>query len=157
MFESVGFNEAFSYFHQLQKGIALIVQIVIKSWNFCGEGLEELARLRHLSHYLKLLFFKLDSFTKITRTLPLEPKGSVEWCWPGHELIMHFTKLPQAFSTSIVPFFFCLFCILYKSNSQAFYFFNKKVKFDQLKARSTTENRRRCVASSCWLMGVFDK
>lgn len=126
MFESVGFNEAFSYFHQLQKGIALIVQIVIKSWNFCGEGLEELARLRHLSHYLKLLFFKLDYFTKITRTLPLEPKGSVEWCWPGHELIMHFTKLPQAFSTSIVPFFSAYFVYFIKVIVKHFIFLIKK-------------------------------
>lgn len=65
MFESVGFNEAFSYFHQLQKGIALIVQIVIKSWNFCGEGLEELARLSKASVPLfEIAFFLIGFFYK---------------------------------------------------------------------------------------------
>lgn len=29
-------------------------------------------------------------------TLPLMTEGSVDWCWPGNQVNMHFTDLPQA-------------------------------------------------------------
>ncbi len=29
-------------------------------------------------------------------TLPLVTEGSVDWCWPGNQVNMHFTDLPQA-------------------------------------------------------------
>lgn len=89
-------------------------------------GVRGIGKIKASVPLFEIAFFKLDSFTKITRTLPLEPKGSVEWCWPGHELIMHFTKLPQAFSTSIVPFFSAYFVYFIKVIVKHFIFLIKK-------------------------------